>query len=121
MSLCLVAGAVTVALGAAEITLSWRHSVEKTLWEEVWRATPAGLVPGEARIQGSGAGMEPPDGAVLREGFWRWTPHVPPQREIVMRRAGATADWRVCIAGVCRPMGDYLPADADPVTLRSCG
>lgn len=38
-----------------------------------------------------------------------------------MRRSGATADWRVCIAGACRPMGTYLPDDADPVVLRPCG
>lgn len=121
MSLCLAAGALVVALGADEITLRWRHSVQKTLWEEVWRATPEGLVLAEARVEGSGAGMEPPEGAALRDGFWRWRPGLPAQREIVMRRSGATADWQLCIAGACRPMGDYLPEDADPVVLRACG
>jgi hypothetical protein len=38
----------------------------------------------------------------------------------VLRRSGATADWRVCIGGTCRPMGDYLPAEADPVRLTAC-
>ncbi|MDP3256691.1 MAG: DUF1850 domain-containing protein [Bosea sp. (in: a-proteobacteria)] len=120
MSLCLAAGALAVSLGASEITLSWRHSVQKTLWEEVWRDTPAGLVMAEARIQGSGAGMEAPPEARLADGFWRWTPQLPPQREIVMRRSGATADWQICSAGRCRPMGDYLPPEADPVILRTC-
>ena len=120
MSLCLSAGALVVALGAEEITLRWRHSVQKTIWEEVWRETPDGLVLIEARIQGSGAGMDPPDGARLSDGFWRWTPKLPPQREIVMRRSGATADWQVCFAATCRTLGDYLPADADPVTLTTC-
>jgi hypothetical protein len=121
MSLCLAAGALVVALGADEITLRWRHSVQKTLWEEVWRETPTGLILAEARIEGSGAGMDPPDGARLIDGFWRWTPKLPPQHEIVMRRSGATADWQVCVAGACRPMGEYLPAEADPVALRACG
>lgn len=120
MSLCLAAGALVVALGRGEITLGWRHSVQKTLWEEVWRETPAGLEIVEARIEGSGAGMDPPDGARLVEGFWRWRPVLPQLREVAMRRSGATADWRICIDGQCRPMSDYLPADADPVTLKIC-
>ena len=120
MSLCLATGALLVSLGADEITLAWRHSVQKTLWEEVWRDTPAGLVMAEARIQGSGAGMEAPPEARLIDGFWRWAPNLPAQRTIVMRRSGATADWQVCIAGACRPMGDYLPPEADPVVLKAC-
>jgi len=121
MSLCLAAGALIVALGGDEITLGWRHSVQKTLWEEVWRDTPEGLRLLEARIEGSGAGMDPPDGAKLVDGFWRWRPDLPALAEVVMRRSGATADWRVCVAGACRAMGDYLPEDADPVVLRRCG
>jgi hypothetical protein len=38
----------------------------------------------------------------------------------VMRRSGATADWQVCVRSICRPMGELLPAEADPVTLRRC-
>jgi len=120
MSLCLAAGALVVALGHSEITLSWRHSVQKTLWEEVWRETPAGLEIVEARIEGSGAGMDPPEGAKLIDGFWRWRPTVSPLKEVVMRRSGAAADWRICWAGQCRPISDYLPAEADPVTLKIC-
>jgi hypothetical protein len=120
MSLCLATGALVVALGSDEIVLAWRHSVQKTRWEEVWRATPSGVALVEARIEGSGAGMDPPDGARLENGFWRWTPTLQPQREIVMRRSGATADWQVCVGAACRPMGDYLPAEADPVTLKRC-
>jgi hypothetical protein len=37
-----------------------------------------------------------------------------------MRRSGATVDWQVCIANACRAMGDDLPAEADPVTLKRC-
>ena len=121
MSLCLVAGALSVALGASEITLSWRHSVQKTLWEEDWREEPDGLRLVEARIEGSGAGMDPPENARLENGFWRWRPALPAQERIVMRRSGATADWRVCSAGACRSMGELLPAQADPVTLQRCG
>jgi len=38
----------------------------------------------------------------------------------VLRRSGATADWRVCMAGQCRPMGDLVPKGADPVVLTLC-
>lgn len=120
MSICLLAGAVAVSLGKAEMTLSWRHSVQKTLWQEDWRQTPAGLEITEARIEDSGAGMDPPDGARLSGGFWRWHPELPALHEVVMRRSGATADWHICIEGHCRPLGSYLPAEADPITLSIC-
>jgi hypothetical protein len=119
--ICLVAGAKIAPLLAGAITLAWTHSVEKTLWEEDWRAGPAGLELVEARVQGSGAGMEPPPEARLVNGSWRWRPSLAPQRQIVMRRSGATADWRICIAGQCLDMNSYVPADSDPVIMQVCG
>jgi hypothetical protein len=68
MSICLIAGGKAVAFAAAAFTLSWTHSVQKTRWEEDWRLTPSGLQLVESRIEGSGAGMEVPDGAVLKDG-----------------------------------------------------
>lgn len=119
--ICLAAGAVLIPLGASEITLSWRHSVQKSLWEELWRQGPDGLVLAEARIQGSGAGMDPPDGAKLVDGFWRWKPNLPALPEVVMRRSGATSDWRVCMESRCRALDEMLPAEADPVVMKPCG
>ena len=116
---CLAAAGATTRLAAA-ITLVWTHSVQKTRWEEDWRATPAGLMLTEGRVEGSGAGMEVPDGAVREGRFWRWHPALPPQGEVRLRRSGATADWQVCIAGRCRPMGDLVPPQADPVTMTVC-
>ncbi len=118
--ICLVAGKVVAPLMAGAMTLAWTHSVEKVAWEEDWRATPAGLEIVEARVKGSGAGMEPPPEARLVNGSYAWKPNVPPQTEIVMRRSGATADWRVCIAGQCRPMEAYVPPEADPIVMRMC-
>jgi hypothetical protein len=118
--ICLVAGKAIVPLMAGAMTLAWTHSVEKIGWEEDWRAGPAGLELVEARVRGSGAGMEPPPEARLVNGTWAWKPALPPQREVVMRRSGATADWRICISGRCRPMEAYLPAEADPVVMRLC-
>jgi hypothetical protein len=118
--ICLAAGAVIVPLLSDAITLAWTHSVEKILWEEDWRSGPQGLTLVEARVRGSGAGMEPPPEARFVNGAWAWKPAIPPQREIVMRRSGATADWRICIAGTCRPMEAYVPPQADPVAMRAC-
>ena len=118
--LCLAAGPAVAPLLATALTLAWTHSVEKIAWEEDWRESPAGLVLVEARIRGSGAGMEPPPEARLEGGVWRWQPGVPAMEEVVLRRSGATADWRLCMEGVCRPMEAYLPADADPVVLSVC-
>jgi hypothetical protein len=118
--ICLVAGKVVAPLMAGAMTLAWTHSVEKIAWEEDWRATPAGLELVEARVKGSGAGMEPPPEARLVNGVYAWKPKLSPQDEVVMRRSGATADWRICIEGACRPMEAYVPPDADPVVMRMC-
>jgi hypothetical protein len=116
---CLVAGAVVVRLGAA-FTLAWTHSVERSEWQEDWRATDAGLVIDEVRIEATGAGMEPPEDAVREGRFYVSHPAPTPLRAVWLRRSGATADWRVCRDGGCRPMGDLVPADADPVKLTLC-
>lgn len=124
MVACLVVGGQMVRL-AAVFTLAWTHSVQKSEWRETWRATPAGLVLDEVKVEGSGAGMEPPDGAVLKHGFYVAHPALPPQTAVLLRRSGATADWRVCVADRCRPMGDLLPSGLptealDPVRLTIC-
>jgi hypothetical protein len=122
--LCLlVAGAVVARLAGVEaFTLAWTHSVEKTEWQEDWRIADGRLDLVEARVKGTGAGMEPPPEARLVDGSWRWRPAMPPRPEIVLRRSGATADWRLCPAGeACRPLGAHLPPAADPVVLAPCG
>lgn len=118
--ICLAAGAVIAPLMAGAITLIWTHSVEKVAWEEDWRSGASGLELVEARVRGSGAGMEPPPEARLVSGVWAWKPGLPPLAEVILRRSGATADWRICIAGQCRPMDAYVPAGADPVAMKVC-
>lgn len=115
-----MAGALLISLGPGPFTLAWTHSVEKIAWEEDWQATPQGLVLAESRVRGSGAGMEPPPQARLVRGVWRWRPALPPQRSVILRRSGATADWRICREGDCQPMRALVPDEADPVTLTLC-
>ena len=80
--------------------------------------TPAGLELVEARVQGSGAGMEPPEGARLAGGWWTWRPARPPQRELLLAASGATGGgWTLCAAGACREIG---AAAAAPLRLSAC-
>ena len=67
IGLCLGLAGVVWAVHPA-FTLAWNHTIEKIRWEEDYRVTPDGLLLGEARVKGSGAGMEIPDDAGLRDG-----------------------------------------------------
>jgi hypothetical protein len=120
MELCLFAGASMIRLGVAALTLAWTHSVEKTQWEEDWRLTAQGLVIVESRIEGTGAGMEPPANARFDGKWYRWQPKLPPLEEVVLRRSGEAGDWRLCRAGKCVAMGELVPEKADPVRLKRC-
>ena len=80
--------------------------MEKTRWEEDWKVTPAGLQIVEARVKGSGAGMEPPEGAVLEDGWWVYAPKLAAQPELALAASGATGDgWTLCAAQACIELG----------------
>ena len=68
LSLCLASAGIVKALQVAAFTLAWTHSIEKIEWQEDWRITPQGLELTQARVKGSGAGMEPPPQARLVDG-----------------------------------------------------
>lgn len=118
MSVCLFVGGKAMAFAAAAFTLSWTHSVQKTRWEEDWRLTPSGLQLVESRIEGSGAGMEVPDGAVLKDGRWSYVPKLPAQKSLLLAQSGATAGgWELCAEGKCRMVG--VTPDV-PAEIRAC-
>ena len=112
MSLCLATPVLALSLTVQSFTLSWTHSVEKTEWREHWHVEGAALALQEARVRGSGAGMEPPEGSVLRDGWWVYTK---PLRVPVLRLAvsGATGrGWRLCTATEgCRDLEALLARD----------
>jgi hypothetical protein len=113
----LTAGKVTVLAGSA-FTLSWTHSVERTRWEEDWRVTPGGLQIVEARVKGSGAGMEPPVDAVLKDGWWAYAPKLPARDRIMLAASGATpSGWMLCTAADCRELG---AAAGDAIEISVC-
>jgi tetratricopeptide (TPR) repeat protein len=102
--------------------LSWVHSVEKTEWQEDWRVTPQGLVIVEARIKGSGAGMEPPPEARLIDGWFRWKPQLPPLPEVALGNSGMAGEWRLCTDGQCQDLPVILgrPAGTSVTTMSVC-
>ncbi|WP_214475350.1 DUF1850 domain-containing protein [Mesorhizobium sp. dw_380] len=118
MSLCILVAGKTLTLAVAAFTLSWTHSVERTRWEEDWKVTPSGLRVTEARIKGSGAGMEPPEGAVLKDGWWVYAPDVGPQRRLVLAASGATGGgWTLCTVQGCRELGKEA---GETIVLEPC-
>ncbi|PRB82813.1 DUF1850 domain-containing protein [Pseudomonas sp. MYb185] len=125
-ALCLgLAGVIWAQLPLAEFTLAWQHSVEKIRWEEDYQLSPTGLLLREARVRGSGAGMEIPDEAVLRDGSWHYRPQLPPLQPLRLGRSSAAAagDYQLCSDAGCRPLADWLgpPSPQRPVVeLWSC-
>ena len=117
--ICLIAAGKTTVFAATTFTLAWTHSVEKTRWEEDWRATAAGLQIVEARVKGSAAGIDPAEGAVLRDSWWIWRPSLPPQPRLVLSASDATGEgWTLCVEGRCAIFGDR---PADPAIVQPCG
>ncbi|HEV7253619.1 MAG TPA: DUF1850 domain-containing protein [Mesorhizobium sp.] len=120
--LCVSGGGITVKIVASAFTLGWVHSIEKAPIEDAWAIEDGRLRLVESRIKGSGAGIEPGADARLVDGWLRWTPEHPFREKVTLRRSGfeGTGDWTLCLSGKCRPLGDIVPTDADPVTLEPC-
>jgi hypothetical protein len=123
MNACLlVMGAKQVLIAGSTFTLAWSHSVEKTRWEEDWHVGLNGFQLVEARVEGSGAGMEPPEGAVFDGKVWRYHPALAfLEDRLVLARSGATAGaWQVCEQGNCRPIPETGAAAEGPAILVPC-
>lgn len=121
MALCIAGAAGVTRIAALAFTLSWTHSVEKTRWEEDWRVTRAGLEIAAARVEGSGAGMDPPQGAKFDGKFWSWKPALKPLPELLLRRSDAMPlGWNLCAQGACRQIASAAER-ADYVRLYPCG
>ena len=122
MPLCLAAGAITASLAVQGFTLAWMHSIEKIRWEEDWKVEGRQLRVVGARIRGTGAGMEPPPGAVLRDGVLHYAPAVAPLEQLALAHSPYTQGYELCLETGCRPLTDYLPgiAETATITVSSC-
>ncbi|MCT8162364.1 MULTISPECIES: DUF1850 domain-containing protein [unclassified Pseudomonas] len=107
--LCLgLAGVVWTSLPLQAFTLAWNHSIEKIRWEEDYQVTPEGLLLKEARVRGSGAGMEIPDQAQLRDGTWHYTRQMPALQPLHAGRTPEAGDYQICTQAGCQPLAHWL-------------
>lgn len=121
--ICLVVDqAVRAFLPALAFTLAWTHSIEKTAWEEDYAVDGAGLTIVEARVRGSGAGMEPPEGALLRDGAWHYRPSPPGRERLRLSVSDFAGDYTLCAAGDCAPLRAraLVTGDAAVVEIAAC-
>lgn len=102
---CLMVGAAAMSLTGNGFSLHWTHSVEKVTWAENWIIQDNGLRLVEARVKGSGAGMEPGDDAVLQDGWWVWSPGTR-VADLRLAASGATGGgWTLCDGPLCHELG----------------
>lgn len=113
--LCLAAAALSVVLPIQNFTLAWTHSIEKIRWEEDYRIEGQRLLLTEARILGTGAGMEPPEGSVLKDGVYHYHPKLQTVPRLNLARSVFVADYELCWNGKCHPMKEIAgPPEATP-------
>ena len=97
MSVCATVAGIATLVAGSGFTLSWTHSVERTEWRERWTVADDGLRLLEARVRGSGAGMDPGDGARLDDGWWVWEPTPPAVPSLALAASGETGGgWTLC-------------------------
>ena len=107
--ICLATGVLAATLQMSSFTLAWTHSIEKIRWEEDYRVVGSRLVLEEARIRGSGAGMEPPMDAQLRNGVWHYQPPLPPLERLRLTHSPYTAGYEICSFNGCQALTALLP------------
>ncbi|MEC9343088.1 MAG: DUF1850 domain-containing protein [Pseudomonadota bacterium] len=116
--LCIFEAGKSTMLAVSAFTLSWTHSVEKTEWRERWIIKDHGMVIAEARVRGSGAGMDPGPGARLEDGWWIWHPTSPPVSSLALANSGATqSHWTLCAGDRCLEIGTEAE---EPTLLKAC-
>lgn len=125
LGLCLAlaaSAAAPVFVPGEHFTLAWTHSIEKVRWEEDYAVLPdpPRLQAVAARVRGSAAGMEPPPGARLQGGWYHYTPAPGLQEPLRLTRSEFTADYALCTAQHCQPLGRWLPSDGGVTLLRAC-
>ena len=118
MALCLTAGALSASLAIQVFTLAWMHSIEKVRWEEDWRVDGLQLQIVEARVKGSGAGMEPPLDSVFRDGAWHYRPAVAPLSRLNLAHSPYAVGYELCLDNVCQPLAGFLPGITDTATIE---
>ncbi len=126
LGLAAVLNAAVVFVPTTAFTLAWTHSIEKVRWEEDYtvQLDPLTRQPAlhatQARIKGSAAGMEPPSNAVLRNGWYTYTPTQSMVPELLLTRSEFTADYDWCMAGRCQPLSNFIASDTGITRASAC-
>lgn len=116
-SLCLAAGKILLTIPLTSFTLAWTHSIEKTRWEEDWQIRDRQLIIREARIRGAGAGMEPPAGAILKNGVWHYRP-ADRAGPVVLTHSPYATGYQFCNRNRCQPLAELLPGIGDHARIE---
>ena len=118
MSLCILSGAKLTTVAISLFTLSWTHSVEKIEWQENWRINNSNLEIVEARIKGSGAGMDPPEKAVLKNGWYVYKPQIGQIKELNLSTSNTDlVNWKICFSGNCTVLENN---HQKPIKIYAC-
>jgi len=118
-------GQPVVFVPVTAFTLAWTHSIEKVRWEEDYTVEldahrqPV-LHATRARVKGSAAGMEPPDDAVLKDGWYSYTPQQKLVPELRLTRSEFTADYDWCSNQGCQSMATLIASDLGVTRARAC-
>ena len=121
-ALCLFAGELQAQIPVERFTLRWQHSIEKIDWEEDYLVVGSWLYLGNARVRGSGAGMEPPPGSFYANGVWHYRP-APVMRwthSLKLTRSEFARDYDLCLNGTCQTLSNWIPISAGTTTLKPC-
>lgn len=119
-ALCIVVGTTLHVIPAHRFTLRWQHTVEKVRWEEDYLVAGDWLYLSGARVQGSGAGMEPPPGSVRVGPAWHYRPADRWRREVKLARSEFGRDYELCVDGRCKALSTWAPGALAPTTLSPC-
>ena len=116
-----------VFIPATSFTLSWTHCIEKIRWEENYVVVPDTANPArarevalKARIKGTGAGMEPPEGARLIHGWYAYVPDAVSAQPLPRIRSEFTTDYEWCARGQWQSMGKLLASDHGVTLMTPC-
>jgi len=125
LQLAASSGTPPIFMASEQFTLAWDHSIEKVRWEEDYTVTLSAegapqLRANQARIKGSGAGMEPPEDAVYRDGWFYYTPATHSPAELRLTRSEFVPDYQWCDEQGCRPLSALIPRDGGVTVLWPC-
>lgn len=115
-----------VFIPTSAFTLAWMHTIEKVRWEEDYQViyepkqAQAKLYAVAARIKGSAAGMEPPDNAQFKDGWYHYAPAESYPTSLQLTRSEFSADYEWCNALGCMPLSSKMPTDGGVTKLSAC-